>query len=649
MSKKVLKKLLITTSLLSPIAIVTPVVLTTYGLSIDKKEVNKEVTVETSNVFPKNESNDDSLEEVKTVDFIDLSEYDKKENDYVFKGILLPLNKNLKSVKDAKDWLIKKNSLKEESNVLNFDDGALVELIDISSEKLVNETADSNKNSLKELLKKNINPHGVDEENTSATVTVVPREESSGKENESNLFTSNGDLEESQSVKSIKIEFVLKDGYSWSSKNLKEDQPKVVLEFDVNYTDNILNPVDEFLKASGTEGNKEYLLVGTQFSNENETWKQLSKNLVLFNIDNENNYQDAGTINNKRVDVLTSVFNNVQFTEDVDSESKWKNKANEEILTKKAENVKDDAISSIKKLLKDVNLMNLIYSNSEYKQNDPNVEYGSVIYSGFFNFEYLFNVADVTLKVSSKKTLIKRVDNTKPTDEYTVDSYTYDLEMIFTLKNGNRWVGLNNDAPIRILFSDIYDTKTSIGLDKFISSKNGIDVKKSSSKDFFEFKAEFEDKEDLFHNTNDAIGALLTVYNKLPKNRAGTGILPPSLDSTTNDAILDNKKFAADKLVTFLVQKMNDQDFVVNNNSMLFNGEQNSSKIKESIISDWFFTDRFSIKVTVNIDKNIKTGKKIIFLIDFTLKNNYEWVEVQGDSSKKPIRLNFSIFNKNNF
>lgn len=649
MSKKVLKKLLITTSLLSPIAIVTPVVLTTYGLSIDKKEVNKEVTVETSNVFPNNESNDDSLEEVKTVDFIDLSEYDKKENDYVFKGILLPLNKNLKSVKDAKDWLIKKNSLKEESNALNFDDGALVELIDISSEKLVNETADSNKNSLKELLKKNINPHGVDEENTSATVTVVPREESSGKENESNLFTSNGDLEESQSVKSIKIEFVLKDGYSWSSKNLKEDQPKVVLEFDVNYTDNILNPVDEFLKGSGTEGNKEYLLVGTQFSNENETWKQLSKNLVLFNIDNENNYQDAGTINDKRVDVLTSVFNNVQFTEDVDSESKLKNKANEEILTKKAENVKDDAISSIKKLLKDVNLMNLIYFNSEYKQNDPNVEYGSVIYSGFFNFEYLFNVADVTLKVSSKKTLIKRVDNTKPTDEYTVDSYTYDLEMIFTLKNGNRWVGLNNDAPIRILFSDIYDTKTSIGLDKFISSRNGIDVKKSSSKDFFEFKAEFEDKEDLFHNTNDAIGALLTVYNKLPKNRAGTGILPPSLDSTTNDAILDNKKFAADKLVTFLVQKMNDQDFVVNNNSMLFNGEQNSSKIKESIISDWFFTDRFSIKVTVNIDKNIKTGKKIIFLIDFTLKNNYEWVEVQGDSSKKPIRLNFSIFNKNNF
>ena len=647
MSKKVLKKLLITTSLLSPIAIVTPVVLTTYGLSIDKKEVNKEITVETSNVFPKNESNDNLLEEVKTVDFIDLSEYDKKENDYVFKGILLPLNKNLKSVKDAKDWLIKKNSLKEESNALNFDDGALVELIDISSEKLVNETTDSNKNSLKELLKKNINPHGVSEENTSATVTVVPREESSGKK--SNLFTLNGDLEESQSVKSIKIEFVLKDGYSWASKNLKEDQPKVVLEFNVNYTDNILNPVNEFLKASGTEGNKEYLLVGTQFSNENETWKQLSKNLVLFNIDNENNYQDAETINDKRVDVLASVFNNVQFTEDVDSESKWKSKANEEILTKKAENVKDDAISSIKKLLKDVNLMNLIYSNSEYKQNDPNVEYGSVIYSGFFNFEYLFNVADVTLKVSSKKTLIKRVDNTKPTDEYTVDSYTYDLEMIFTLKNGNRWVGLNNDAPIRILFSDIYDTKTSIGLDKFISSRNGIDVKKFSSKDFFEFKAEFEDKEDLFHNTNDAIGALFTVYNKLPKNRAGTGILPPSLDSATNDAILDNKKFAADKLVTFLVQKMNDQDFVVNNNSMLFNGEQNSSKIKESIISDWFFTDRFSIKVTVNIDKNIKTGKKIIFLIDFTLKNNYEWVEVQGDSSKKPIRLNFSIFNKNNF
>ena len=646
MSKKVLKKLLITTSLLSPIAIVTPVVLTTYGLSIDKKEVNKEITVETSNVFPKNESNDNLLEEVKTVDFIDLSEYDKKENDYVFKGILLPLNKNLKSVKDAKDWLIKKNSLKEESNALNFDDGALVELIDISSEKLVNETADSNKNSLKELLKKNINPHGVSEENTSATVTVVPREESSGKK--SNLFTLNGDLEESQSVKSIKIEFVLKDGYSWASKNLKEDQPKVVLEFDVNYTDNILNPVNEFLKASGTEGNKEYLLVGTQFSNENETWQRISNELATLENNGQNN-KESFSLNDKRVDVLASAFKDIEFNKNDGDQPETKNykSTDDNVLTKKAENVKEQAKESISTLLKDVNLMNLIYSQTK---SDVDVEYGSILYSGFLNLDYLFNVADVSLKVTSKKTPKKIINNRKT--EYTIDSYSYDLEIIFTLKSGNKWVGLNDDIPIRILFSDLYDTKVSIGLDKVIDGNNGPTLFDDVSSQAHEFKVEFEDKDGILTNVNDENGALTKIYEKLPQGyKRGSGIVPPVLDSK-KEANLDDKKYAANKLVNFLIQKMGDQDFTFGNKNLLKESQENKTSIKELIITDWFFTDRFSTKITVKKDDitpllDLKNGrKKFTFILEFTLQNNYEWVVKDSNAAKKDIKLEFAISQK---
>ena len=646
MSKKVLKKLLITTSLLSPIAIITPIVLTTYGLSVDKKEVSREVIEDISNISPKNESNDDSLEETKTVDFIDLSEYDKKENDYVFKGILLPLNKNLKSVKDAKDWLIKKNGLKEESNALNFDDSALVELIDISSEKLVNETTDSNKNSLKELLKKNINPHGVSEENTSATVTVVPREESSGKK--SNLFTLNGDLEESQSVKSIKIEFVLKDGYSWASKNLKEDQPKVVLEFDVNYTDNILNPVNEFLKASGTEGNKEYLLVGTQFSNENETWQRISNELATLENNGQNN-KESFSLNDKRVDVLASAFKDIEFNKNDGDQPEIKNykSTDDSVLTKKAENVKDEAKESISTLLKDVNLMNLIYSQTK---SDVDVEYGSILYSGFLNLDYLFNVADVSLKVTSKKTPKKIINNRKT--EYTIDSYSYDLEIIFTLKSGNKWIGLNDDIPIRILFSDLYDTKVSIGLDKVIDGNNGPTLFDDVSSQAHEFKVEFEDKDGILTNVNDENGALTKIYEKLPQGyKRGSGIVPPVLDSK-KEANLDDKKYAANKLVNFLIQKMGDQDFTFGNKNLLKESQENKTSIKELIITDWFFTDRFSTKITVKKDDitpllDLKNGrKKFTFILEFTLQNNYEWVVKDSNAAKKDIKLEFAISQK---
>ena len=727
MSKKLFKRLLITTSLLSPIAVITPIVLTTYGLSETQKELNNEVVKVNPDFFDKDKEEDNDQDqpaesESSEVDFIDLSKYDKKDNDYVFKGKLSPLNKNLKDVKIAKEWLIAKSSeLTEEggneedkdppaseSNLLNFEDSVLVELIDIANNKLINEKATQIKNDdeqldeEKTLFKKDINSHGVDAQNTIATVTISAKndaptddtedgnpdagedgkcEENGGKVGLFLTHDAATDSDDNKPVGSIKIEFKLKEGFSWKTTSELKDkeektQPKVILEFDVDSSSNILNPVDEFLKpsvypSSKTGQSKEYLLVGTEFSQENETWQKLARELATLSTTSEEVGKDqydvdtAKTLNDKRVNVLTSAFKDIKFDQEEEaSDTETQDQVDNNSSSKEADKVDSKAKESIKDLLKDVNLMNLVYSST--KASSASVEYGSVIYSGFLNLDYLFEVADVSLKVTSKKT--EKNSTYATAASYKIDSYSYDLEIIFTLKTSNsktdenKWIGLKESAPIRILFSNIYDTKTSVGLDEIIEKDSAYGSSVSTS---FDFNVDFEDSEDILKDATDETTALQKIYEKLTPdkfmydNPSQTGITPPTLDGSNHDANLDDKKYAADKLVKFLMEKMGDQDFTFS--SSLFTDDQDQDKetpIKNAFITDWFFTDRFSTKITVNksdlssTDKDYKDPspsspkKKFTFTLEFAPKEGFEWALKNTSNADKPIKLIFNISQK---
>ena len=171
MNKKLFKRLLITASLLSQIALVTPIILT----SCSNSEVKPPSDGAPNPGGPDNDSGGgsdgdgsggsggggDNTEtpspEQKEVDFIkELDNFEKNGGNYEFKGKLKPFNENFKDTETLEKWLIgsDKNSEKEtENNELDFSDNLFTDFIFNVRNQLENVTGSSD--SSRFLLKNN--------------------------------------------------------------------------------------------------------------------------------------------------------------------------------------------------------------------------------------------------------------------------------------------------------------------------------------------------------------------------------------------------------------------------------------------------------------------------------------------------------------
>ena len=561
----------------------------------------------------------------------------------------------------ASDWLIKSQLLSGDSEAktgdFNFSDNKLTELnFEIRDTLTSTKSNEYFKEESKILEKKFINPKAVNDTNVTAKVTINPKTDVS----EDSLFSFKTD-KDSDSVGSIKLEFELKEGFKW--KGIEGKSPKIIfnLEADANY--NILNPLDEFLKVSGTS-NKEYLLVGSQLSNENQTWKGLSKKLATLPKSEKTEYdQDDGvsnpkteSLNDKRVNVLTSVFKDITFND----KSKNFDANKDNTVAKEAQKVEDKAKESIKSLFKDMNLFNMVHAK-DTGNNLGDITYGTSLFAEFLNLDYLFNVADVYLEVSStkKENVVPITKSCSPSDEYTIDSYSYDLQVVFKLKTDakntageNKWNGLKESAPIRVLFENIYDTNTSLGLDSIIDESLENDTSNLTAKNEFEFSTSIEE-DILTDKSTDEQSALVELYDlilvdtKIFSDDCDAKYEIPSLDSS-NKANLDNREHGVDILVSTLIKKMK-TDFTFGNDS----GTDilSDTPNKDAVMLDWVFSDRITTNLTVSdTTKFVKTDDAKTFKFDFEFqsKTGFGWSldDKNAEYKMKPIKLSFSLTTK---
>ena len=476
---------------------------------------------------------------------------------------------------------------------------------------------------------------------------------------------------DSKAVGSVKIEFELKSGYKWKSYKTTDKfdgdlntNPKIILEFTMDTNENILNPLDEFLQVSGKSADKkEYLLVATDNSKENRLLKELSDklgNLEKFaeSTDKNKDVLDSDTpvttdasLNEKRVDVLASIFKDVTFEEKTSAFAKDNNE-----VVKKSDKVSETVKESLKELFSDLNLFNIVHTEDEDNKLE-NVHYGSSLFAPFLNLDYLFKNSDLYLEVKSSKKDVEIIPIKAGTqaEKYNVGSYSYDLQIVFKLKDDkNKWNGLKEKAPIRVLFKDLYDVKTSIGLDKIIDAELSKNTKVDTpwNPNSFDFVTKINDSKDILsEKATTEQAALNELYTKISSAQLKASITPPTLDSSKKTVNLDDSKFAADKLIEYLLEQM-DVDFSFGQNKKPFSisGTPSTSN-KDAVFTDWFFSDRFNTNLKVSMKKAVldpqpTEKQEFTFEFEFKPKTNFNWTIQDLKHSQKPIKLVFAINNK---
>lgn len=615
-----------------------------WSNNMENKPIKFSFTLTESEVKP-------DIPTVKEIDFIkDLNSFTATGNDYLFIGFLDSSNPNLKDVETAKKWLT--GSTKSDGSLK---DRALSQLLFSANETLSNQTSSSVFKKDKELKKWDITANNVSSTNTDSEVTIT---------GENNVQSGS-----SQKIKDITIKLSLKSGFNW--KGVTDTSKTITFKFNIEKNSSILNPIQDFLKPSKSDGKEtEYVLIGSDLSSENETWTRISRELSELREIPEFATdplveEDTRDVKTKRADLLKGLFEGIEFNEKTQTKPFQNTNTNDLSTTYVAKSVSEDAKEMISKLFKELNLLNIYYDSTSAPDAiiSDDIIFGASLPAEILNLDYFFQKANCDIEITS---YYREIENTTKTDTYKTKHYGYGIDLIFTLKDGNDWPGLQK-LPIRVSLTDIFDNKTAIfeNFEAFLPTIDDSDDGFSPDTTYQPINYNVEiDSSDLSLPSSDATDeskAIEELYKKLNGTTKASGTQPstdkgekPSLDNN-HSANMDNSKFGVNNLLKFLVEKMNSKDFEVSKPTKTIKAPPIVlPSVKDLLRYDWFFSDRItsSIKVEKLTTKSgavtnpsvPATTTKFKFSLIFIPGEGYGWfTETLPNISSFPISLNFTI------